>query len=434
MSTELDCQETDHTNTASSLDAEGRRLAEVAVDHPVAMDLRSTILQALRCLDYGVELSCSACSDLNHFVQQHRNGNADGSLDDCVRGLNWLLLQLSARDAVRSPSVVRWVRYIWEHSTDVQMLELGNALDAGLRALATGEQLDGQCRDVLVRWLMEPGVQREQAYESIVQQILRQGPPAFFSPSARAAEKQASRDADAAALASGEKNVEQLRAENSAFAFPRDRIRLTRSFPRAKTMANTPLTALTPGIYYLHMKDGTTIQAEIGVWPAIGIWWMPIPKHSPRETPNDDWSEVASVACSGPLGGEILVSVDRIRVTPLTPSTMDAIHGPPDPTDGTDGDTGSIQAIARALMAVRSASERKPGAVGWHIDILWEQDDVRIVADLSRCDGWVHILSQSRNGPDDEWWWTNVDDSIALPRSAVDRLIEAVSGSAHHHK
>lgn len=52
-------------------------------------------------------------------------------------------------------------------------------------------------------------------------------PPATFDPAERAREKQASRDEDARALASGEKTVEQLRRENSAFAFPRDRVRLT---------------------------------------------------------------------------------------------------------------------------------------------------------------------------------------------------------------
>jgi hypothetical protein len=113
---------------------------------------------------------------------------------------------------------------------------------------------------------------------------------------------------------------------------------------------------------------------------------------------------------------------------------MDAIHGPPDPTDGTDGDTGSLQTIARALMPARSACQPKSGDVGWNLDILWEQDDIRLVADLSRCDGWVHIMSQSRSGLDDEWWWTNGDDSIAIPRSAVDCLIKAVSSSAHRHK
>lgn len=46
-----------------------------------------------------------------------------------------------------------------------------------------------------------------------------------FNPAQRAREKQASRDADARALASGEKTVEQLRAENASFAFPRARIR-----------------------------------------------------------------------------------------------------------------------------------------------------------------------------------------------------------------
>ncbi len=44
----------------------------------------------------------------------------------------------------------------------------------------------------------------------------------------RAAEKQVSRDADAQALASGEKSRAQLKAENGAFAFPRNRIRLER--------------------------------------------------------------------------------------------------------------------------------------------------------------------------------------------------------------
>jgi hypothetical protein len=167
-------QEADHVGTASLLDTEGRRLAEAAVDHPAATSLRSAILQALGCLDRDVELSCSACSDLNRFVQLHRNGSADGSLDDSLRGLNWLLLRLSARDAVRSSSVAEWVRYIREHAIDVRLLELGEALDAGLRAAATGAQLDGRHRDAIVGWLTEPGVQRDAAYESAVQQILRQ--------------------------------------------------------------------------------------------------------------------------------------------------------------------------------------------------------------------------------------------------------------------
>jgi hypothetical protein len=51
-----------------------------------------------------------------------------------------------------------------------------------------------------------------------------------FSPSARALEKQASREADATAVVSGKKTVAQLRAENSAFASPRDRVRL--KFPK----------------------------------------------------------------------------------------------------------------------------------------------------------------------------------------------------------
>jgi hypothetical protein len=48
----------------------------------------------------------------------------------------------------------------------------------------------------------------------------------------RALEKQASREADAQALASGEKAPEQLRDENRAFAFPRERLRV--DFSRVK--------------------------------------------------------------------------------------------------------------------------------------------------------------------------------------------------------
>lgn len=47
--------------------------------------------------------------------------------------------------------------------------------------------------------------------------------------SIRASEKASERDADARALASGEKSVEQLRGENGAFAFPRRLIRLDMS-------------------------------------------------------------------------------------------------------------------------------------------------------------------------------------------------------------
>jgi hypothetical protein len=53
-----------------------------------------------------------------------------------------------------------------------------------------------------------------------------------FDPIVRAVEKQASRDADARAVASGEKSRAQLKVENGAFAFPRDRIRLERSSKR----------------------------------------------------------------------------------------------------------------------------------------------------------------------------------------------------------
>ncbi len=45
-----------------------------------------------------------------------------------------------------------------------------------------------------------------------------------LDPAVRAQEKAASREKDARALASGEKSQDQLRVENSAFAFPRDRI------------------------------------------------------------------------------------------------------------------------------------------------------------------------------------------------------------------
>ena len=48
----------------------------------------------------------------------------------------------------------------------------------------------------------------------------------------RAREKAASREVDARALASGEKSREQLRAENSAFGFSRERVRV--DFSRVK--------------------------------------------------------------------------------------------------------------------------------------------------------------------------------------------------------
>jgi hypothetical protein len=48
----------------------------------------------------------------------------------------------------------------------------------------------------------------------------------------RAREKAASREVDARALASGEKSREQLRVENSAFGFPRGRVRV--DFARVK--------------------------------------------------------------------------------------------------------------------------------------------------------------------------------------------------------
>jgi hypothetical protein len=48
----------------------------------------------------------------------------------------------------------------------------------------------------------------------------------------RAWEKQQSREADAQALASGEKTRDQLRIENRVFTFPRERLRV--DFSRVK--------------------------------------------------------------------------------------------------------------------------------------------------------------------------------------------------------
>lgn len=53
-----------------------------------------------------------------------------------------------------------------------------------------------------------------------------------FDPAQRAHEKAAAREEDARALASGEKSQDQLRAENGAFAFPRDLVRV--DFARRK--------------------------------------------------------------------------------------------------------------------------------------------------------------------------------------------------------
>lgn len=47
-----------------------------------------------------------------------------------------------------------------------------------------------------------------------------------YDPAQRAEEKQEARDRDEQALASGEKNQEQLRRENGAFTFPHARIEL----------------------------------------------------------------------------------------------------------------------------------------------------------------------------------------------------------------
>ena len=48
----------------------------------------------------------------------------------------------------------------------------------------------------------------------------------ILDPAQRAREKARARDEDARAIAAGEKSREQLREENSAFAFPRSRVRL----------------------------------------------------------------------------------------------------------------------------------------------------------------------------------------------------------------
>ena len=55
-----------------------------------------------------------------------------------------------------------------------------------------------------------------------------------YNPAERAREKEASRESDANALATGQKSREQLRSENGAFAFPRERVRLDLS--RAKNL------------------------------------------------------------------------------------------------------------------------------------------------------------------------------------------------------
>lgn len=64
------------------------------------------------------------------------------------------------------------------------------------------------------------------AYTSCVMKVER------YNAAERAREKALSREADARALASGEKTREQLHAENSAFAFPPERVRI--DFSRVK--------------------------------------------------------------------------------------------------------------------------------------------------------------------------------------------------------
>ena len=59
---------------------------------------------------------------------------------------------------------------------------------------------------------------------SVVGEVMDRHVP--FDPEKRAKEKQASREADADAIASGRKSAEQVREENGAFSFPRDRMRI----------------------------------------------------------------------------------------------------------------------------------------------------------------------------------------------------------------
>lgn len=158
-------------SSITELDGEGWRLATAAIDHPAALELQPAILQALECLERGLELSCWASSKINTFIQCYKY-TADDSLSACVRGLNWLFLRLAALDAVRRFSISRWVRHIREGATDVALLALGDALDEGLRARALNEPLEESHRTVLVSWLTAPGPEREQPFEEAVRQLL----------------------------------------------------------------------------------------------------------------------------------------------------------------------------------------------------------------------------------------------------------------------
>jgi hypothetical protein len=59
-------------------------------------------------------------------------------------------------------------------------------------------------------------------------------PVEILNVAERVREKAASREADARAVASGEKSHEELRAENAAFAFPPERVRIDFSRIRSK--------------------------------------------------------------------------------------------------------------------------------------------------------------------------------------------------------
>lgn len=63
--------------------------------------------------------------------------------------------------------------------------------------------------------------------EQGIANLQHMAPPRDFDPSDRAREKQHSREADARAIASGEKSVEQVRRENGIFVFQRVHVDFT---------------------------------------------------------------------------------------------------------------------------------------------------------------------------------------------------------------
>jgi len=157
-----------YTSAAAQLDTKGRRLAEIAQDQLAALNIRSAIFQALHCLDHGLELSYSARSDIEHFLRLHQY--AADPLGACVQGLNWLLFQLAARDAVRETCLAKWI-HSGKYALHLPERELANALDAGLCAAATGEPLDEKYRAALIHWGTGDC---DPLYKEAVQQLLRQ--------------------------------------------------------------------------------------------------------------------------------------------------------------------------------------------------------------------------------------------------------------------